>query len=461
MFKKDYLSSIEILLNSFKMSYSHIKDAILNIDDQILNLDRITRILGLLPSLDVIAQITSYDGPSSDLGIPEQFLLTLTAIPRFYDRLECMSFRHLFYQEYVEIDPDIKTVILACQQTRTSSKFASVLRVILVIGNYLNGTSFRGNARGFKLSALLNVRDTKSNSSAGKAYSNEFCKGSTTLLHFIVRILEKVYPESLDFISNELTSVGPASKISIPSLINGVNDLSKGFDRMKQEVEVASKTINPQDKFISLFSNFTRQTAVKILDLEENIRVLQREMNDLFTLFAEDDYEKQDEPQQFFENITTFGIMIRKAKKENDLNDLKLKKALQISLSKSNTSLQSSFQDITAASSETSLSFTDDAMARGTFLAMITPAEDPQSVLKPGVQPFSKRLSVSLPSYDPDINSANSSQESEIRSNRVTNEEPKSIEEDTRALELTEFLMNSGTSLADARTILRGKKLAH
>lgn len=51
--------------------------------------------------------------------------------------------------------------------------------MVLVIGNHLNGGSFRGAARGFKLNVLLKLMDVKGR------------QKNTTLLHFVVTELLK------------------------------------------------------------------------------------------------------------------------------------------------------------------------------------------------------------------------------------------------------------------------------
>ncbi len=46
----------------------------------------------------------------------------------------------------------------ACNEVKQSGKFKKVLEVVLALGNYLNGGSFRGAAYGFKLDALNKLR---------------------------------------------------------------------------------------------------------------------------------------------------------------------------------------------------------------------------------------------------------------------------------------------------------------
>ena len=76
-------------------------------------------------------------------------------------------------------------MLAACDEVKKSTKFKKVLEVVLALGNYLNGGSFRGAAYGFKLDALNKLRDTKS------------ADGDTTLLHYLVKLVNKKYPEAV------------------------------------------------------------------------------------------------------------------------------------------------------------------------------------------------------------------------------------------------------------------------
>lgn len=53
---------------------------------------------------------------------------------------------------------EIDAVLGACNEVKQSGKFKKVLEVVLALGNYLNGGSFRGAAYGFKLDVLNKLR---------------------------------------------------------------------------------------------------------------------------------------------------------------------------------------------------------------------------------------------------------------------------------------------------------------
>jgi hypothetical protein len=56
------------------------------------------------------------------------------------------------------LEQDVDAVLAACDEVKKSTKFKKVLEVVLALGNYLNGGSFRGAAYGFKLDALNKLR---------------------------------------------------------------------------------------------------------------------------------------------------------------------------------------------------------------------------------------------------------------------------------------------------------------
>jgi len=78
-------------------------------------------------------------------------------IPRLSERLECTIYRRKLDLEIEEIRPELNILRNASREVRHSNKFKQVLQAILAVGNTLNGSTFRGEARGFQLEALLKV----------------------------------------------------------------------------------------------------------------------------------------------------------------------------------------------------------------------------------------------------------------------------------------------------------------
>ncbi len=70
----------------------------------------------------------------------------------------------------------------ACLQVSVNLK--KVLEIILAIGNYLNGGTFRGSAYGFKLSTVAELLSFKTNT-------------GVTMMEYLVDFCRKHYPDAL------------------------------------------------------------------------------------------------------------------------------------------------------------------------------------------------------------------------------------------------------------------------
>lgn len=64
----------------------------------------------------------------------------------------------LRYEELVQdVKPDIVASTAACEEVKNSKKFARILELILLLGNYMNSGSRNGQAFGFEISFLTKV----------------------------------------------------------------------------------------------------------------------------------------------------------------------------------------------------------------------------------------------------------------------------------------------------------------
>lgn len=64
----------------------------------------------------------------------------------------------LRYEELIQdVKPDIVAGTAACEEVKGSKKFAKILELILLLGNYMNSGSKNGQAFGFEISFLTKV----------------------------------------------------------------------------------------------------------------------------------------------------------------------------------------------------------------------------------------------------------------------------------------------------------------
>ena len=123
----------------------------------------------------------------------------ISEIPRLEQRLGCMIFKRTFTEKVTELRPNLDAVTKASKALKSSKSFHKILEIILLLGNYMNGTGRSGGALGFKLAAINKLVDTKS------------ANNKMTLLHFIADTVEAKFPEVIKFVE-ELVDVDAASK---------------------------------------------------------------------------------------------------------------------------------------------------------------------------------------------------------------------------------------------------------
>lgn len=100
-------------------------------------------------------------------------------VPHYEQRLRSLHYKKRFQITLNEISPRITSVMEASREVSRSRRLRRLLEIVLALGNYMNRGA-RGNASGFRLASLNRLADTKSSAAKG-----------TTLLHYLVQILEK------------------------------------------------------------------------------------------------------------------------------------------------------------------------------------------------------------------------------------------------------------------------------
>ena len=132
----------------------------------------------------------------------------------------------------------------------------------MLIGNQLNFGYSDQNvyALGFHLSSLSKLGHTKP------------FFGKTTLLHYVVKIIEKEIPESLDF-GNQMSHLDGACKISISQIKLELQDLDAGLKKVVGEIKC------DDDGCMSTFGN----NAIEDLnDIKNEFDLLQSKVFILF-----------------------------------------------------------------------------------------------------------------------------------------------------------------------------------
>ncbi|CAG8598416.1 20441_t:CDS:2, partial [Rhizophagus irregularis] len=214
-----------------------------------------------------------------------------------------------FEMEVQELSPEIEIINNAYTELKESEKFKRLLKTILVFGNFMNDSTFRGNAIGYKLDVLLKIRDTK-------AVENN-SKGTLTLLHYLAATLEETQSDLLTFM-DDLPHLEAAARISVITLIASVNELTNGIDSIKEEIDnMKNLQIKQQnDYFVKIMEEFVKKAESTILDMQDTTQNLEENLKQLLIYYCEDPVATK--PEEFFGMIVSFGSSLIKARQENE-----------------------------------------------------------------------------------------------------------------------------------------------
>jgi hypothetical protein len=72
-------------------------------------------------------------------------------------RVKAFVFKLEYPTKKTDVKADLEQLKLATKEVRTSKKFLKVMETILVLGNFVNGGTFRANFTGFKMETLTKV----------------------------------------------------------------------------------------------------------------------------------------------------------------------------------------------------------------------------------------------------------------------------------------------------------------
>ncbi|KAF5801695.1 putative formin, FH2 domain-containing protein [Helianthus annuus] len=167
------------------------------------------------------------------------------------------------------------------------------MQTILTLGNALNQGTARGSAIGFKLDSLLKLSDTR-------ARNNKM-----TLMHYLCKLLAEKMPHLLDF-DKDLGHLEAASKIQLKTLAEEMQAVSKGLEKVEQEL-----TASENDGAIS--AGFQKATEVRaLISLYTEVG---RNADSLSQYFGEDPVRCPFE--QVTQILAVFAKMFKKARDDN------------------------------------------------------------------------------------------------------------------------------------------------
>ncbi|RKP27735.1 hypothetical protein SYNPS1DRAFT_26621 [Syncephalis pseudoplumigaleata] len=255
------------------------------------------------PTAEERVALAKYTDDPSELARADAFMIEAMAvqimkIDRYEQRLQAMNFRKTFEERFADIDNAVEAVHRASTDLQKSRTFPKILEVILMMGNYMNGQGFRGNAQAIKIHSINRLIDTKAED------------GKTTLLHFLATVLENKFPDLLTFM-DELVSLGDARQVAFTELNLEYNEMSMRITEIVTELQQhydKKKSTSPDDAF-----GTTAKARFEVLGqrYEEMKEIYER----VVALYGED--AKAMSPHEFFNIFHTFILSFKRVQREN------------------------------------------------------------------------------------------------------------------------------------------------
>ncbi|ORX81591.1 FH2-domain-containing protein [Anaeromyces robustus] len=299
-------NNISIIISRLKLDFDEISMSLMNLDKDHKLPDNILKVcLTNYPTPQEAEALSKYiyatDEETKELNKAETFLLNLLRIPKCFERLKAIQYKSQFNERVNDLKPDILIVINACKELKQSPKLSKLLEIILSIGNYMNGDSFRGGAFGFNIDLLTKLQDIKSTDN------------KTTLNNYLVKTIQKHYPELMK-LNEDLQTLDKAYRISTKAIDQEIADLECGMINLQKELNIQDDSTE-YIQYRNALSEFLHETE----PVFDELIALRSEMRETFKntveYFGED--IKTITSEGFFSIFWTFLKELDKADKEN------------------------------------------------------------------------------------------------------------------------------------------------
>ncbi|XP_047972257.1 formin-like protein 18 [Salvia hispanica] len=295
-------NNCEIMLTKVKIPVSDLMKSALALDDSALDGDQVENIIKFCPTKEEMELLKNYKGDFENLGKCEQFFIELMKVPRVEAKLRVFSIKIQFCSQISDLRQSLNVVNSISEEVRNSVKFKRIMQTILSLGNALNQGTARGSAVGFRLDSLPKLAETR-------ARNNKL-----TLIHYLCKVLAEKLPEVLDF-HEDLVNLEAATKIQLKYLAEEMQAITKGIEKVVQELIASENDGAVSETFCTILKNFLGTAEAEVRSLAALYSGVGRNADSLAHYFGEDPARCPFE--QVVSTLLNFVRMFRKAHEEN------------------------------------------------------------------------------------------------------------------------------------------------
>jgi len=263
--------NINIFLRQFRSSNEDIIEMVVNGDYHEFEPEKLRGLMKILPEMDEIEMLKSWEGDMKKLGNAERFLLQLIDVKNYRLRVEGMLLKAEFEAQMSYLEPSIEAMLTAGEELMANQKLQNLLYMVLVAGNFLNSGGYAGNAAGMKISSLHKLTDIRSN------------RPGLNLLQYIAGQVEATQPELLSVVE-DLEILGEASKTTIDTLNSDIAKLAGQITKVSSQVNAPNTESEVKDQL----SEFLPYASRELDSFKAAMEDLTKLQVDLAEFFCED-----------------------------------------------------------------------------------------------------------------------------------------------------------------------------
>ncbi|KAI1788457.1 hypothetical protein LXA43DRAFT_1159295 [Ganoderma leucocontextum] len=297
---------VEILIQTVKkFSPEELAFRIRDFDQEVCTQLFLSELKRVLPNPEQIGKLNVYRNADPEelasLHPSDRLMVQLLKINRLAPRIEGMLYKCVFDETWGLLDDSARKLSQAGKALLDAKHLKELLSLILLIGNYMNGTGIKGGAFGFRVSSINKLVDTKS-------------LHNTTLLHFLERTVAKHFPDMEAFL-DELAAPAEAYRVNLLEVRKSLSELREGLKNIRKELTDNFSEMDINDKYGKKMWSFIGKATSQLEDLIDDVNHANNTFSEVVKYYGED--EKNINSAEFYGIFKTFVTSYKKCRADN------------------------------------------------------------------------------------------------------------------------------------------------
>jgi len=318
-----------IALARIKVPYDDIASSLRQLKGGNFTADQLISLCEFLPTDEEARNLKHFlstnSNDTSRLGEADKFMLQMMNVERCGERFNCLALQKNYEVAEKSIREQVAVTERACDDVKKSSSLKKILSVVLKLGNKLNAGS--SEVAAFSLDSLIKLKDAK-------AFDKK-----TTVMHFLVRLLERHDPDTLSF-RKDLSNISDASTISSSSILTELVELETQLSAAKHVLGNEGATATCDETLSSAgggggggdgdvsdmpYALFLRAATRRLLSLRAEVARVNEKYSGVLLYFGED---PELGSEDFFTTLGQFATTFDQAVVE--VKELLRREAIQV-----------------------------------------------------------------------------------------------------------------------------------